>query len=375
MPAFAWPGRPSSWGYRGMLEAPALPASGMGHRTLTLRLAAFVSILALEAVAVSMKFDAASLFHSLGDLQGGLVARASIWGVQFLIGLAAIYCTFLYLRFQPALLSIAAQMKTVPINPLSVFAHFGALAAFIVCSVALTRSDRGWNLVAEWAFFGVAALLFAAVAFMPLRLWHFLMRKTGKLAIYAACAAAIAASAVAQSWRLWKSLTRFTFFLVEMLLTPVFQKMVVQPEHSRHYYIYGCNRSRVFRHRRGRTSGCLPDPLALPFSEGSPVPAGTAFDPGGHCSAAFFECSQNCSSHHHRERWLAGYRNSRISLTRRMDRLQYCRFRNFRGGSPHTVGCEEILSRKISAVLTPGPQRCFHLLASFSCFAFRRDVG
>ncbi len=124
-------------------------------------------------------------------------------------------------------------MKTVPINPLPVFAHFGALTAFIVCSVVLTRSDRGWNLVAEWAFFGVAALLFAAAAFMPLRLWHFLVQKTGKLAIYAACAAAIAASAVAQSWRLWKSLTGFTFFLVETLLTPVFQKMVVQPEYSR----------------------------------------------------------------------------------------------------------------------------------------------
>jgi len=224
VPTIASPGTRSSCGYRGMLEAPALPKSALGHRTLTVRLAVFLSILALEAVAASMKFDAASLFHSLGDLQGGLVARASIWGVRFLIGFAAIFCTFFYLRFQPALLSIAAQMKSDPINPLPVFIHFGALAAFFACSVALTRSDPGSNLVAAWAFFGVAALLFAAVAFMPLRLWDFLVRKTGKLAIYAACAAAVAASTVAQSWRLWKSLTSFTFFLVKMLLTPVFKR-------------------------------------------------------------------------------------------------------------------------------------------------------
>ncbi len=69
-----------------MLEAPALPTSALGHRTLTVRLAVFLSILALEAVAVSMKFDAASLFHSLSDLQGGLIARVSIWEFNSSLG-------------------------------------------------------------------------------------------------------------------------------------------------------------------------------------------------------------------------------------------------------------------------------------------------
>lgn len=203
-----------------------------GARTplLMKRLGVFVAVLAVEAVAASMSFDAGALFRSLGQSAGAWAARGSVWSVQFLIGFAAIFCTFLYLRSQPVLRSLTAQAETVPVRPVLVLGHFAALAMLFGCSMALMRSDHNGALVWLWMLAGAATLWFAAVALMPLRLWLFLIRATGMLALYAACAAAIAASAVQQSWKLWKPLSGLTFFLVKLLLAPIFPVLVVQPE-------------------------------------------------------------------------------------------------------------------------------------------------
>ncbi len=194
------------------------------------RLGIFGAVLAVEAVAASMSFDAGALFRSLGQSAGAWVARGSVWSVQFLIGFVAIFCTFLYLRSQPVLKSLTAQAERPPVRPGLVLGHFAALAVLFGCSMAMMRSDRNAMLVWPWMLAGVATLWFAAVALMPVRLWLYLVRATGMLALYAAGAAAVAASAVQQSWKLWKPLSGLTFFLVKLLLAPIFPVLIVQPE-------------------------------------------------------------------------------------------------------------------------------------------------
>lgn len=180
-----------------------------------------------------MRFDSSALFHSLGPARGDSVAAASVWAIHFLIGFASIYTTFLYLRAQAVVTTLAHMAERLPFQPTFACLHFAALAGLVGCSVALSGSGGSAALLCLWLLCGAATLVFAGLTLLPLRLWAYLLRATAVLSLWATGGAAAAAAAVAQSWKLWMPLSGFTFTLVKWLLTPILPVMVVQPENLR----------------------------------------------------------------------------------------------------------------------------------------------
>jgi len=213
-----------------------LPASsriGVVAVPLLWRAALFALVLALEVLAVSLRFDSDTVFHSLGAVRGESLAALSIWTIHFLIGFAAIYSTFLYLRCQTVLKTLSGLAERLPFQPLFAAAHFAAVAGLVACLVALSGSRGSAALLWLWLLSGVATLIFAALALLPWPLWSYLLRATGALGAWAVGGAVVAASVVAQSEKLWLPLSAFTFNLVKWLLIPILPAMVVEPEHLR----------------------------------------------------------------------------------------------------------------------------------------------
>jgi exosortase E/protease (VPEID-CTERM system) len=212
---------------------PAVSQPGVVAVPLLWRAAIFALVLAVEVLAVSLRFDAATVFHSIGPARSETIAAFSVWAIHFLIGFAAIYATFLYLRSQVVLTALAGMAESLSFQPIFAALHFAALAVLVGCSVALSGSGASLAMLWLWLLAGTATLVFAAIALLPLPLWSYLLRATGVVGLWAAGGAVAAASAVALSWKLWTPLSGFTFNLVRWLLIPILPAMVVQPENLR----------------------------------------------------------------------------------------------------------------------------------------------
>ena len=212
---------------------PALRRIGVVAVPLLWRAAIFALVLASEVLAISLRFDSDTVFHSLGAARSESLAALSIWTIHFLIGFVAIYATFLYLRSQTVVRTLSGMAERLPFQPVFASAHFAAVAGLVACSVALSDSNASAALLWLWLLAGMATLVFAALALLPWPLWSYLFRATGILRLWAVGGAVVAASAVAQSEKLWLPLSGFTFNLVKWLLTPILPGMVAQPEYLR----------------------------------------------------------------------------------------------------------------------------------------------
>ncbi len=160
------------------------------------------------------------------------MGASALWSIHFLIGFAAISCTFLFLQYRGVLDHLVAAARTAPVSGWMVGAHFCSVAFLFAISFQLS-AETGGTLVIPWVVGCGSVLTSAALAMLPWRLWKFAARKTGLLAIYSATGAAAAASAVLASGRLWVPMSGVTFQLVRLILSPVLSGMVVQPENFR----------------------------------------------------------------------------------------------------------------------------------------------
>jgi exosortase E/protease (VPEID-CTERM system) len=222
---------PSSQPILGADGAHALPPR-FPPNSLTQRILVLALVLGSEAVIASVFLDGASLAQKDGVLTGYLRTWGA-WIVRAVVGFAALYTTFAYLKNKAVLSTLSVRVAQTPIRPGFFVAHFFAMATFAGLSMILygnrfpqVPSDLA---AIAWAIAAVAAVVLIGFALAPATLWIELLHNTGKLSLYSAAAALSACALGAMSRRLWEPATHLTFSLVKLILNPIVPHMIVQP--------------------------------------------------------------------------------------------------------------------------------------------------
>jgi exosortase E/protease (VPEID-CTERM system) len=195
------------------------------------RLLALTLLFVVELLLITVWVDDAALIS-----QGGFLAFAGHWGawtLRGIVGFAAIFFTFAYLKNKAVLLDISSQVKLIPVDPRLLAGHALAMSLFGAASWAL-YGDHAFGstaapLSALWFFAGVFGIVLGACAFVPAAMWARLLRDTGSLWFYTLLAVVFACVAGAYSRALWLPSTRLTFGLVKAFLSLFVTGIVANP--------------------------------------------------------------------------------------------------------------------------------------------------
>ena len=174
-------------------------------------------------------FDGAQAAHGLG----AAVRIAQHWGFRFLVTLAILVALFIYVQGRERLAETESNASREPLRPKWLLLHVALLPLLAVLSFFLYGAHDvpvpfalvlgSWLLAALVA----VAALFAGLA--PWALWLSAAANVGILWLYAAVAAAVAASAMQWSQLLWTGMARFTFEAVQYVLTPLIPTLQADP--------------------------------------------------------------------------------------------------------------------------------------------------
>jgi exosortase E/protease (VPEID-CTERM system) len=199
-------------------------------------LAARISMLAVlfggEALVATLLLDGATPVPK-GAWLAALIHTRGAWVSRFGVAFSALFATFAFLRYKAELKSLSAAAARDRIRWSLLAAHFAAIGLFSLASTGV-YGDRlpayNPNLVsAVWIFAAAAAIVSAALAFLPWQVWSDLRRITGSLWVYAAAAAGLTCAAASTFRSLWGPASRATFHMVQLFLTPFVRDMVIQP--------------------------------------------------------------------------------------------------------------------------------------------------
>lgn len=197
----------------------ASPIPGAPGKRLLSRFIWLAGLLAAEWLPISA-------FVSTGR-GGQATARA-------LVAFLFCFATFGYFRVRNRVPQISRRMEETSVAWRLLWAHFGAMAVFLVLSLGSRGNEflgRG-VLVAGWYGAGLLAIVLAACAFVPMGKWLELLRATGHIWVIGAVAAVAAWRFVVplQSvWdgSLWKPAIDATFGFTAMLLRPFLRDLVI----------------------------------------------------------------------------------------------------------------------------------------------------
>ena len=195
------------------------------------RLVVLTILFAAELLIISVWLDNAALTSRGGLI--GFVGQWGAWTVRGIVGFAAIFLTFTYLRSNAALAQISKQAGVVPIGRGLLAAHFLAMSAFGALSWALygnhTAAFSANLSTAIWLFAGGSGIAFGAFSLIPLTMWLRLVRATGWLWAYALAAVVSACVVGRYSQFLWMPATHLAFVLVKALLSPFLSGIIADP--------------------------------------------------------------------------------------------------------------------------------------------------
>jgi exosortase E/protease (VPEID-CTERM system) len=184
------------------------------------RLLALAIIFAAELLVISVAADGAELTD-----RGSLLRFLAAWGawiLKFIVGFAALFVTFGYLKRKATFDEISERLAAIPIRKGLFAAHFATMFLFGALTFALFKTPVAGvqaDLIAlSWLVAGMAAIAFGGFAVVPLALWIRMVRGTGYLWLYMS-SAVVAACVVGNYGRsLWRPMGRLTFSLVGGLL-------------------------------------------------------------------------------------------------------------------------------------------------------------
>ncbi len=195
------------------------------------RLLVLAILFAAELLIISVWLDNGALTSRGGLI--GLVGQWGAWTVRGIVGFAAIFLTFAYLKSNAALAEISDQAERVPVGRGLLAAHLWAMAAFGALSWALYGNHMGRffaNLFTPvWLVAGGSGIALGAFSLLPRRLWVRLIRETGSLWAYALVAVVCACVAGRYSQSLWLPSAHLTFDLVKALLSPFVPGIIADP--------------------------------------------------------------------------------------------------------------------------------------------------
>ena len=195
------------------------------------RLLALIILFAGESVVLSVWLDNIVLIARGGVI--GFVGQWAAWTVRAIVGFAAIFVTFVYLKKSAALTAISSHAEQAPIRLALGVAHFLAMAVFGALCWGLYGNHfpelSPGVAVSLWLLAGLAGIALAALALLPLRLWLQLLRATASLWALA-LVLAIAVGVLGNYIRaLWAPVGNFTFFLAKTFLSPFVSGVVADP--------------------------------------------------------------------------------------------------------------------------------------------------
>ena len=195
------------------------------------RLLALTILFAVELLLISVWLDDAALISRGGFL--GFAGQWGAWTVRGIVGYAAIFFTFAYLKSKAALNQISNLVKPFPINPRLLAAHAVAMAIFGLASGALygnhVEGSYSNPVTVVWLLSGVCGIVLGAFAFMPRVLWARLLRDTGWLWAYTLLAVVFACVAGGYSRVLWQPSSRLTYALVKSFLSLFVSGIIANP--------------------------------------------------------------------------------------------------------------------------------------------------
>ena len=184
-----------------------------------------------ELIALSVWLDGDSLAQRAGLI--GIMHDWGAWTLRCIVGFAATFVTFAYLKNKTALDRISSQIEQTPIRWSLFAAHCSAMGIFVVLSFLLFggRGSGAWSnlLAASWFVAGISAIAFAGCAFLSWTLWVQLIRSTGHLWAYASWLSFQPASAEIWSGGLWQPASDLTFRLTKMFLSPFVSGIIANP--------------------------------------------------------------------------------------------------------------------------------------------------
>jgi len=187
-------------------------------------------LFASELVVISVLLDGASLTRATG--LAGVIRNWGPWVLRVIVGFAAIFATFLWLKHRAALDRISDELAEVPIGWTLLGAHLGAIVVFAALSSRLYggASGNGASLLAgTWLIVGTSAIAFAALALIPWVQWVRLAVSGGWLSIYALIAILLGSAAGNISRSLWQPASHLTFTLAKVFLKPFLTGIVADP--------------------------------------------------------------------------------------------------------------------------------------------------
>ncbi len=208
-------------------------------RSLVQRMTAVVFLFTAELIVVSVWLESASL--STAGLSG-VMRNWGSWTLRGIVGFAAIFVTFAYLKNKAELAEISARFAETPIRWRLLAAHGCAMALFAGLSSLLYSgipysgsAGRGYNvwtnpLAVSWFAAGISAIAFAGMAFLPWAGWVQLVRSTGHLWAYAGMAILAACVIGKMCQWLWEPATLLTFKLTRFFLSPFVADIIAKPE-------------------------------------------------------------------------------------------------------------------------------------------------
>ncbi len=195
------------------------------------RLLVLTLLFAAELLLISVWLDNGALIG-----RGGFLTLAGQWGawiVRGIVGYAAIFFTFAYLKSKSALKEISSLVKTVPVSPRLMAGHGVAMAIFGSASWALYGNhSEGFSansIAVVWLLAGVCGIVLGAFALIPRILWVRLLRDTGWLWAYTLLAVVLACVAGGYSRVLWLPSSRLTYTLVKFLLNLFVTGIIANP--------------------------------------------------------------------------------------------------------------------------------------------------
>ncbi len=207
------------------------PAANDNSFGLFPRLFALAILFAAELLLISVWLDNAALVSRGGIL--GFAGQWGAWTVRGIVGFAAIFFTFAYLKSKAALDEISSQVKPIPINARPLAGHAAAMLIFGGLSWALYGDHVGGSVAGSvsllWLLAGVCGIVLGAFAFVPRVFWARLLRDTGYLWAYTLLAVVFACLAGGYSRVLWLPSSRLTYALVKSLLSLFVSGIIANP--------------------------------------------------------------------------------------------------------------------------------------------------
>ena len=195
------------------------------------RLLALAIVFALELLVISVGADGAELAN-----RGALLRFLAAWGpwiLRFIVGFAALFVTFGYLKSRATFDEISAQLAAMPIRKGLLAAHLGCTVLAMVLTFALYKTPvaglQADLVAASWLTAGTVAIVLGALAVIPASQWIQMVRGTGYLWLYTSTAVAAACVVGNSSRALWRPMGRLTFSMVEGLLRLVASGVTADP--------------------------------------------------------------------------------------------------------------------------------------------------